>query len=194
MPDYAADVRSLILQLAKEPVPMGWSIGGLVAMMAAEANGAGACIGLEPSPPASRVDTSAALRTGEFGAEEYGIASNDLDGQPAMPDLDAAERAVALSSLCRESRLARDERKAGIVIGALACPVLLVSGSADGAWSREWHGRWPHKNLGDALSAAEAHSLDGASHWGLILSKRVVERTAVAVLRWLEEAAHRRRG
>ena len=95
-------------------------------MMAAPACGARACVGLAPSTPARRRDTSVPLRSGIFGAEEYGIADRDPDRQPAMPDLDRAERVIALESLGPESRLARDERQAGIVIEGIACPLLIV--------------------------------------------------------------------
>src|SRR5690349_3850262 len=36
MRDYAADVRSLLLQFGRPPVLIGWSMGGLVAMLAAQ--------------------------------------------------------------------------------------------------------------------------------------------------------------
>src|SRR2546428_8819033 len=99
-------------------------------MMAAPAYGARACVGLAPSTPARRRDTSVPLRSGIFGAEEYGIADRDPDRQPAMPDLDRAERVIALESLGPESRLARDERPAGLVIARIACPLLIVTGTA----------------------------------------------------------------
>jgi hypothetical protein len=74
--------------------------------------------GLSPSTPARRRDTSVPLRSGIFGAEEYGIADRDPDRQPAMPDLDRAERVIALESLGPESRLARDERQTGSLLRA----------------------------------------------------------------------------
>ena len=126
MADYADDVVTLARTLRRPPILLGWSMGGLVAMIAAPACGARACVGLAPSTPARRRDTSVPLRSGIFGAEEYGIADRDPDRQPAMPDLDRAERVIALESLGPESRLARDERQAGIVIEGIACPLLIV--------------------------------------------------------------------
>src|SRR5213593_4465517 len=96
MADYADDVVTLARTLRQPPILVGWSMGGLVAMMAAPACGARACVGLAPSTPARRRDTSVSLRSGVFGAEEYGIADRDPDRQPAMPDLDRAERMIAL--------------------------------------------------------------------------------------------------
>jgi pimeloyl-ACP methyl ester carboxylesterase len=120
MADYADDVSALTRQLASRPVLIGWSMGGLATMMAAAVGHALAYVGLAPSLPARVRDTSVSLRTGTFGPEEYGIFSGDPTDQPTMPDLDLEERAIALASLGRESRRARDDRKAGIVITEFA--------------------------------------------------------------------------
>jgi pimeloyl-ACP methyl ester carboxylesterase len=178
MQDYADDVASLAEQLAAAPVLLGWSMGGLVAMMAAAQQGAGACVGLAPSTPARQVDPAIELRSGEFGPEEYGITSDDLADQPAMPDLDIEEREIALASLCRESRLARDERKAGVVIESLPCPLLIVTGAGDAQWPRsKYDGLW---------LPADFVEVEGASHWGLVLSRRALSQAAPAVVAWLE--------
>ncbi len=177
MADYLADVRLLAGQLRERPIVVGWSMGGLVAMTAAGAGLARACIGLAPSTPARAVDERVALRTGEFGPEEYGIASLDPDRQPAMPDLDREERLVALSSLGRESRYARDDRQRGIVIASLPCPLLIVTGTLDRQWPRECY---------DDLHLPADHLVaEGASHWGLVLNRRALAATIPAVLAWL---------
>jgi pimeloyl-ACP methyl ester carboxylesterase len=179
MQDYLADVRQLAEQPRQRPVIVGWSMGGLVAIMAAEAGLASACVGLAPSTPVRAVDETVALRSGEFGPEEYGIVSRDPEQQPAMPDLDREERTVALASLGRESRYARDERRRGIVVGGLPCPLLIVTGSLDRQWPRE---RYAGLHLpADHLVA------EGASHWGLVLNRRVLADLVPAVLAWLTE-------
>jgi pimeloyl-ACP methyl ester carboxylesterase len=177
MADYLEDVRRLAGQLREQPVIVGWSMGGLVAIMAAEAGLARACVGLAPSTPARTVDESVALRVGEFGPEEYGITSQDPDDQPAMPDLDREERLVALSSLGPESRYARDDRQRGIVVASLSCPLLIVTGTDDIQWPRE---RYEGLHL-----PAEHRAADGASHWGLVLNRRALATTIPAVLAWL---------
>ncbi|HEV2125468.1 MAG TPA: alpha/beta fold hydrolase [Chloroflexota bacterium] len=181
MADYAADVRTLIHQLAQPPLLIGWSMGGLVAMMVAATDVVAGCVGLAPSLPARRLDDSVALRQGTFGAEEYGIISRNPDEQPAMPDLDREERLIALASLGPESRLARDERKRGIVIEKLGCPLLLVTGSDDRQWpSEQYAGLWLQA---DRLVA------DGASHWGLVLNRRALSKTIPSVVDWMVRAA-----
>jgi pimeloyl-ACP methyl ester carboxylesterase len=180
MHDYATDVSMLALQFNRPPVVMGWSMGGLVALMMAATGVAAACVALAPSMPTRRRDPSIEIRTGEFGPEEYGITSLDPEEQRAMPDLDREERLIALGSLSRESRLARDERKAGMVIESLPCPLLLVTGTADTAW--------PAERYQDLWLQVEYLSVEGASHWGLVLNRRAVATLIPAVLRWLASA------
>jgi len=177
MSDYAADVVACARQLERPPLLVGWSMGGLVAMMAAEAVGARACVGLAPSVPTRSTKTSVTLRTGEFGPEEYGIVDRDPRHQPAMPDLDLDERRIALGSLGKESRLARDERSAGVVIPSMSAPCLLVTGTVDEYWPRERYEDFPLK--------AEFLSVEGASHWGLVLNRRVLGTLVSQVLQWL---------
>jgi pimeloyl-ACP methyl ester carboxylesterase len=179
MDDYAADVRALARQLKCPPIVIGWSMGGLVALMAAAEGVAAACVALAPSTPARQRQPAAVLRTGEFGPEEYGITSNDPDQQPSMPDLDREERLIALASLSRESRLARDERQAGIVMASLPCPLLLITGSADKAWPRE--------RYTDLWLTADYLSIEGASHWGLVLNRRALATMIPAVVPWMDQ-------
>ena len=136
MADYAEDVVLAARTLPRPPVLLGWSMGGLVAMLAARVCAAVACVGLAPSAPTRTTDRSVPLRIGTFGPEAYGITSSDLEYQPTMPDLDREERRIALASLRSESQLARDERAAGIVVEPLPCPLLVVTGTADSSWRK----------------------------------------------------------
>jgi pimeloyl-ACP methyl ester carboxylesterase len=178
MADYADDVVALASTLRQPPILLGWSMGGLVAMMAAAACRARACVGLAPSAPTRTCDASIPLRAGVFGAEEYGIVDRDPDRQPAMLDLDRDERLIALESLGVESRLARDERKAGIVLGDARCPVLIVTGTADT--------QWPRQRYDDLPFRADRLEIVGASHWGLVLNRRLLPEMGSAVSGWLE--------
>lgn len=182
MADYADDVIAFARSLRHPPVLVGWSMGGLVAMMAAAACSARACVGLAPSTPARTFDASVSLRSGVFGPEEYGIVDRDPDHQPAMADLDRAERVIALEALGSESRLARDERKAGVVVD-VPCPMLIVTGTTDT--------QWPRQRYDDLHFAADHISIDGASHWGLVLNRRLLAGMASAVTSWLDKAIAR---
>ncbi len=179
MADYADDVTMVARHFGPPPVLVGWSMGGLAALMAAARGGVDAWIGLGPSPPARARDPALPLRAGRFGPEEYGITSRDVADQPTMPDLDEAERMVALASLGEESRYARDDRKAGIVVPSLACPALVVVGTVDQTF--------PPATYRDFPFAADVIVAEGASHWGLVLNRRVLSRIVPAVLSWLEK-------
>jgi pimeloyl-ACP methyl ester carboxylesterase len=177
MQDYVDDVQAVARDLARAPIIVGWSMGGLLAIMTAAGGLGRACVALAPSTPAERRDSGAPLRPGTFGPEEYGITSHDPRAQPTMDDLDLEERVVALASLGSESRLARDERKAGIVIDTLPCPLLIVTGETDRAWPRS---RYEGMSLvADWLEATEA------SHWGLVLNRRCLHTLVPSVLTWL---------
>ncbi len=179
MADYADDVTMVARHFGPPPVLVGWSMGGLAALMAASRGGVDAWIGLGPSPPARARDPALPRRAGTFGPEEYGITSRDVADQPTMPDLDEAERMVALASLGEESRYARDDRKAGIVVPSLACPALVVAGTADQTF--------PPATYSDLPFAADVIVAEGASHWGLVLNRRALARIVPAVLSWLEK-------
>lgn len=180
MHDYAEDALSLCGQLGQRPVLIGWSMGGLIAMMVAAHGHAVACVALAPSTPSLEIDDSVELRSGEFGSEVYGIVSTDPADQPTMPDLDREERAIALGSPSRESQYARDERRRGIVITALACPLLVVTGANDGqAPSQGYDGLWLD---------ADRLNIEGASHWGLVLNRRALKQALPSTIRWLENA------
>ena len=178
MADYADDVAAFVEELHTTPVLMGWSMGGLVALMVAARGLASACVALAPSTPADRRDESVEVRRGVFGPEEYGITGDDPADQPAMPDLNIEERSVALASLSAESRAARDDRKAGIVIESVPCPLLVVTGSEDVDWPRSAY---------DGMRLpAEYVEVQEASHWGLVLNRRVLPGMVARVTGWLD--------
>ena len=143
MTDYADDVAEAASRLPESPVVMGWSMGGLAALMFATRGLARACVALAPSTPANEPDSGVEIRTGTFGPEEYGITGDDPADQPSMPDLDTEERLVALGSGSLESRTARDERRASVVIHSLPARCWWSRGARTAAG----HGRpmtaWP---------------------------------------------------
>src|SRR5439155_13795380 len=66
MADYAEDVVAATRALPRPPVLLGWSMGGLVAMMAALVCAPVACVRLARSAPARATDRAVPLRTGPF--------------------------------------------------------------------------------------------------------------------------------
>ena len=185
MRDYADDVKRLVDELKQPPVIIGWSMGGLVAQMAATSGTIAVWVGLEPSPPVLQVDSSLTLRNGVFDSAEYGIADPDPHTQTTMPDLDIEERKVALASLGLESRRARDERKRGIVSESVPCPFLVVNGTLSRDRSEKGHVE---------RLASDRLVVEGASHWGLVLNRRALRTLVPDVLNWISGAAQRTQG
>lgn len=180
MADYADDVRRLIRHLNRPPVLIGWSMGGLVAMMVAERDPVSACVTLAPSLPAEREETTVVLRHGVISAKTYGISHTRPEDQPAMPDLTLDERRIALRALGPESQYARDERRRGIIIRTLSCPLLIVTGTRDN--------RWPGSRYANFWISADRLSMQSASHWGLVLNQRALCVTMPMILTWLKQA------
>lgn len=156
MQDFA---RSLIEAATRMPAPLfvcGWSMGGLVALMASASLELAGLILLEPSPPAELqgIDVSHELRQGGFDPEEvYGPFPLGIQSR-------------------LESQLARDERKRGISIPSISCRCLVV-----------WGDEFPNergRGVAD-LYSTEALSFPGAGHWDLVLNADVRD----AVRRWI---------
>ena len=101
----------------------------------------------------------------------------DNGSQPEMPDLDLEERTIALGSLCGESLLARDERQRGIVIRTLPCPLLIITGTEDR--------QGPRSRYSDMSLKSDQLSVERASHWGLVLSRRSVASAVPQVIDWI---------
>lgn len=154
MSDYAD--RVLAAAGAGPAVLVGWSMGGLVAMMAARRRRPVALVVLEPSVPAEVDDGDPAwpIETGTYDAAAvYG---------PPRP---GARRRP-------ESLLARSERKRGVSVPAVDCPFLVVAGRDYGAT----RGRPVAERYG-----AELAEFPEVSHGGLVSDPRVRD----AVARWV---------
>jgi pimeloyl-ACP methyl ester carboxylesterase len=144
MRDYAdAIVRAL------PDAIVGWSLGGLAAMMAARDSKPQALVVLEPSPPAELLPPSNTVLLAEEGVfdpeEVYGAFPAGMRARP-------------------ESSPARAERKAGISVPSLPCPALVVYGD-DFAEER---GRAVARFYG-----AEELYISGLDHWGVVRDPRV---------------------
>jgi len=64
------------------------------------------------------------------------------------------------------------------VLDPLPCPLLIVTGTADRSWPRE--------RYADLTLPASHLSVDGASHWGLVLNRRVLPTLIPDVVCWLD--------
>jgi pimeloyl-ACP methyl ester carboxylesterase len=156
MSNYAAVVVRAADFLPRPLALCGWSMGGLVAMLAARQAGAERLVLLEPSPPGEvqGFHPQVPLEPGTFDPEAvYGGFPAGMRARP-------------------ESRLARSEHKRGVSVPSLPCPALVVSGDdyAD-ARGTAVAGVYSSKEL----------SLPGLDHWRLVLDRR----TPAAIASWL---------
>jgi dienelactone hydrolase len=157
MDDYRDRVVA-VMRSTQGPVALvGWSMGGLVALMAVREVQPRALVLLEPSPPGEiqGFDPQAPTDPGTFNPENvYGPFPESM---PARP----------------ESSLARGERKQGIAVPAVDCPTLIVSGDE----FREDRGERVA-----ALYRARHQNCPGLSHWDLLLRTEVRESIASFLL------------
>jgi pimeloyl-ACP methyl ester carboxylesterase len=148
MSNYAA-VVARAAEWPRRPLAVcGWSSGGLAAMMAARQAEADLLVLLEASPPGEvqGFDESVPVEPGTYDSEDtYGPFPPGMRARP-------------------ESSLARAERKRGVSVPAIPCPVLVVYGDE---FAQE-RGR----ALATRYGAEELH-FPGLDHWGLVLDDRV---------------------
>lgn len=157
MDDYAGRLVEAAQSLPQPVALCGWSMGGLVALVAAARVRPHSVILIEPSPPAETqgIAADAELPTGTFDPEQvYGPFP---PGMRARPD----------------SARARAERKRGISVQELPCPSLVVYGDE----FTEERGR----RIARFYGSAERY-FPGLDHWGLVTDPRVPRAVAHVLL------------
>jgi pimeloyl-ACP methyl ester carboxylesterase len=153
MADYARVVVEATKHLPEPVALCGWSMGGLVALLASHEVKPRCLLLIEPSPPVEvqGFNPDVALSPGVFDPEEvYGRFPAEQPGRA-------------------ESSLARAERKRGISVPTVPCPSLVVSGSA----FTEQRGR----SIARLYGSGEL-SFPYVDHWGLVTDARVPEAIA----------------
>lgn len=184
MADYVADVQAVVATLPAPPVLVGWSMGALVALMYGAVAPTLGVLALAPSTPGPLLEAPAAQppAAGVYGPEAYGITSVTSPDQPAMPDLDAEEVAIALASLGSESVFARQERRCGVWFHprGFVGGVLVAAGERDELFPPS-----ACRRVARFLNA-EYLEISGASHWGLVLNRRALDAAWPAILAWFE--------
>jgi len=153
MADYACSVVTAAQRLPQPVSLCGWSMGGLVALQASRVLRLQSLILIEPSPPAQiqGFHPNIDLAAGSFDPEqEYGSFP---DGYRARP----------------ESSRARTDRKRGISVPRVSCPVLVIYGRA-----------FPvdrGQSVARLYDGVERYFPD-LDHWGLVRDPRVPELVA----------------
>jgi len=160
MADYTGVVERATTRVPRPLVLCGWSLGGLVVLMAVARVRPDLVVLLEPSPPAEvqGSDPGLPLVFGTFDPE--GAYGPFPEGVPPRP----------------ESAVARAERKRGISVPSLSCPSVVVYGHE----FPEDRGR-----AVAALYGSETLEFPELPHWGLVLDRRIPETLASTIARLL---------
>lgn len=168
MADYVEDISAAARELAEPPIVVGWSMGGLAALMYGAAYPVRGVVALGPSAPRQLTEAPRRepLTSGVFGPDVYGVTDRASLDQPTMPDLDEEEVRIALASLGPESAMARQDRQRGIIVdpGEMSGPVLVVAGERDQTMLPAYCRRAADLFRGAYLE------FGAASHWGLVLN------------------------
>ncbi|MGI8825210.1 MAG: alpha/beta fold hydrolase [Chloroflexota bacterium] len=148
MANYAGTVVEATRRLSGPISLCGWSMGGLVALLASHQVRPRSLVLIEPSPPAEiqGIRPEVVLSRGSFDSEQ--VYGRFPPGQLARA----------------ESSLARAERKRGISAPLAPCPTLVVYGSE----FPEERGRAIAR-----LYGSEELDFPDLDHWGLIMDARV---------------------
>ena len=181
MDDYSADVAAVMDRIDGPVVVAGWSMRGLTALSVAATGRATACVVIAPSVPVRVRTDPGELRTGTFGPEEYGLGPGAPANHEQWFDLDDEERAAAIAAQGPESRYARDQRNAGVVVESLPCPLLIATGERDTSWGAE--------RFTNLWLPADRVDVPGATHYGVMLSRPALRTLVPAVAAWLESNA-----
>jgi pimeloyl-ACP methyl ester carboxylesterase len=150
MAEYAARVVGAAKELSAPVALCGWSMGGLVVLLAAADVRPHSVVLIEPSPPAEiqGYRQTAELPVGTFDPElVYGPFPRGACARP-------------------ESALARAERKRGVSVPELPCPSLVIYGDEFPDDRGRRIGR---------LYGSEQRQFRGLDHWDLVRADRVRE-------------------
>lgn len=186
MVEYTDEVARVAGSLPEPPVVVGWSLGGLAALMAARRAPISALVLLEPSAPAEVIGhrPELPLREGLFGPEAYGVTDGTLP--PAGLSVEEWRWVLERSVGARESQYARDERLRGIAVGPIGVPILVVHGDVE-----------PNaRERGPAVATAlggQSLEVSGASHWALVVGERYRRPVRGAIRDWVARNWHDRR-
>lgn len=186
MSDYVADVRHTVEEHALEnPVVMGHSMGGLVALMYAAAHGAKAVVAIDPSPTK---EVQGEGRRQEYPAAyspmDAGMSANPAEVMRALPDVPPEMLMKLKDMLGMESGVARSERKLGVSVPKekLPMPVLFVGGEL---------GESLPFGIGIKTATAMADyygkgvvEVKGATHPGILIGEHAMG-AAESIERWL---------
>ncbi|MEX2369152.1 MAG: alpha/beta hydrolase [Candidatus Paceibacterota bacterium] len=175
MDDYVADVHTSVTDNdLKNPVVIGHSMGGLVAVMYARDHSPAAVVAIDPSPTQEVQGSVDKSYPDEYTAVDAGMPTDPQSVMKAFPDIPQEMLMKLKDMLGSESGAARTQRKHGISVTKedLSLPTLFVGGEL---------GESVEFGIGikTATKMAEYYEKDvieitGASHPGILVGEHAV--------------------
>jgi len=177
MADYADDIAHVVAEHGlNNPVVIGHSMGGLVALMYARDHGANAVVAIDPSPSKEVQGEGEKKDYPEtYSPMDAGMPADPMEVMKALPDISQEKLMKMKEMLGMESGVARSERKLGISVPKenLTMPVLFVGGELGESVP-----------FGIGIDTAEAMAdyygkevveIKGATHPGILIGEHAME-------------------
>lgn len=194
MSDYVEDVKNVVNELEVEnPIVIGHSMGGLVAVMYAAQHGARGVVSIDGSPTREvMAESKEVTYPAVYMPTDAGMPEEMEEVMMAFPDLDKEQLMMMKKMLGGESGVARSDRKRGVSVSkeALSMPHLFL-GAGEGT-------SVPF-GIGIETSTAMADYYGGdlvevaqATHPGILLGAHA-HIGVEAIVSWLEKVVNTNR-
>ncbi len=131
MNDYVASVRNAVVEKGLEnPIIIGHSMGGLIALMYVAQYGAHNLVAIDPSPSKEVQGGERKEYPAEYSMIDAGLPSDPQETIKMLPDISKEVLMQFMQTLGMDSGVARSERKLGISVPRekLSMPTLFVGG------------------------------------------------------------------
>jgi len=188
MQDYVDDVRTVVMELGlNNPIVIGHSMGGLIALMYSAQYGSSATVSLDGSPSLEVQKTSEEKQYPvSYTPKDSGMPTNPLKAMAVLPDIYPWRLIKMKKMLTVESGVARSERKKGISIPKekLTQPLFFI-GAENGTSLPFGIGIKKVRAQADYYNATVVE-IKGATHPGILIGKHW-KKSAKAILGWLRE-------
>lgn len=187
MRDYVADVHQAVTERHLEnPLVIGHSMGGLVALMYAAEHGAKALVAINPSK-SKEVQGGGEKKEypAAYSPMDAGMPTDPMEVMSVFPDIPKETLMKMKEMLGMESGVARSERKLGISVPKekLSMPVLFVGSELGGSVAFGI-------GIDDARPMADYYGKDiveikGATHPGILIGEHATT-AATKIAEWLD--------
>jgi pimeloyl-ACP methyl ester carboxylesterase len=188
MQDYVDDVRTAVQGLGlRNPIVVGHSMGGLIALMYSARYGSSATVSLDGSPSLEAQKTSEEKTyPAIYAPKDAGMPANPIKAMMALSDIYPWRLMKMKRKLGVESGVARSQRKRGISVPKekLTSPLLFI-GAEKGA-SLPFGIGIEKARAQAGYYGASVVEIKGATHPGLLIGRHWKE-CAQAILKWLKE-------